>query len=83
MLPFPVSAKRLSFLDRTEAFFRAFPNQWLEASRFERVGGRQAWRTRIAECRTKRGMVIENRTWRTTSGVVVSEYRYVPKAVEA
>jgi hypothetical protein len=70
--------RRESNLDRLERFFRSQPGIWIPARDFEDVAGRQAWRSRIAECRTKRGMVIENREDRDRSGrIVASWYRYL------
>ena len=71
-------ARRQSNLDRVEAFFRSQPGIWIHARDFEAVGGRQAWRSRIAECRTRRGMHIENRQDRVADGrVVASWYRFM------
>lgn len=71
--------RRQSNLDRVEQLFRGLPGVWIAAIDFERVGGRQAWRSRIAECRTKRNMHIENRQERDTEGRVVgSWYRFLP-----
>lgn len=71
-----------TFLERTAAFLRDHPNEWLQAREFESVGGRQAWRTRIAECRTVLGMNVENRLRRIKlaggTSYTLSEYRYVP-----
>lgn len=77
---------RGSFTDRVEAFFKAQPWRWIPAIEFEAVGGRQAWRTRLSNCRTKRGMTIQNRQ-RTVqrddgSTYVCSEYRYVPSTID-
>lgn len=77
----PVEPVRTSFRDRTAAYFKCRPNEWIPAIDFESVGGRQAWRTRIAECRTQLGMAIENRCRTITrpdgTTYVLSEYRYV------
>ena len=45
--------KQPSFTDRVMAFFRSHPQEWIDAIRFESVGGRQGWRTRISEARLK------------------------------
>lgn len=72
----------MTFTDRVAAYFEARPLAWINALDLERVGGRQAWRTRVSECRTHKGLVIENRCRRVTrpSGepLTISEYRYVP-----
>ena len=77
---------RAAFLDRVEAYFKARPLQWIHAREFETVGGRQAWRSRIAECRTQRGMDIENRQERRTvedgSMVTDSFYCYTPRPAD-
>lgn len=74
-------SKTLAFRDRVASYFTARPGVWIPAADFEAVGGRQAWRTRISDCRRELGMTIENRVlvgvinghqWRR------SEYRYVP-----
>ena len=69
-----------TFRDRVAAFFRQHENEWLPATAFETVGGRQAWRTRIAECRTQLGMSIDNRCRKIRradgSAYTLSEYRF-------
>ena len=77
---------RVTFRDQVAAYFTAAPGRWIPATELARVGGRQAWRTRVSECR-KLGMVIEHRLQRVQhpSGEwsTLSEYRYVPPAAEA
>jgi hypothetical protein len=74
---------RHSFRDAVATYFKSRPNVWIPAVAFESIGGRQAWRTRLSECRRDLGMTIENRVCR---GVIHgaqwtrSEYRYVPAA---
>jgi predicted secreted protein len=67
--------------DRVAEFLKRNPNRWIAATSFEPVGGRQAWRTRLSECRVL-GMTIENRVRTITrddgSKYKLSEYRYVP-----
>ncbi len=71
--------RRLSHLDKVEALFRQYPGEWIAARDFEIPGGRQAWRSRIAECRTKRSMNIENRIEKNKHGeVTASWYRFLP-----
>jgi hypothetical protein len=71
--------KPRSFRDAVADYFSTYPDRWLNATELESVGGRQAWRTRISECRRQLGMDIENRT-RTVQGpngpYVVSEYKF-------
>lgn len=50
-----------TFRDQVASFLRKHEGRWIPAVEFEAVGGRQAWRTRIAECRTQLGMDVENR----------------------
>jgi hypothetical protein len=70
---------------RTMEFFRNNPLRWIEATRFEPIGGRQAWRTRLSEARVKfeadgegtienrqRRMKVDGREW------TLSEYMFVP-----
>lgn len=75
-----------TFVDRVRALFLARPNEWISAVDLERVGGRQAWRTRVSDVRRAYAMHIENRV-RTVLGEDglykvwrLSEYRYVPRA---
>ncbi len=72
----------MSMNARLEAFLKAHPNEWLPATAFEPIAGRQAWRTRLSEVRRTRGMTIENRTrWIDIGGglgYTLSEYRFVP-----
>ncbi len=71
-----------TFRDRVAAYFKAHPGEWIPAIAFESLGGRQAWRTRVSDCRRQFGMTIENRV---LVGVINghkwtrSEYRYVPE----
>jgi hypothetical protein len=70
-------------------FFQAHPNVWHSARDLE-FSGRQAWRTRVSECRTQLGMTILNRqrtvtnhghleSWQSRT-YVVSEYAFIPSA---
>jgi hypothetical protein len=67
--------------DRVAEFLKRNPNRWIAAIEFESVGGRQAWRTRLSECR-QLGMTVDNRVRTVTrhdgSKYKLSEYRYVP-----
>lgn len=73
-----------NFRDAVAGYFRSRPNIWIDAVTLESVGGRQAWRTRLSECRRHFGMRIENRQRTETNAIgdtyKVSEYRYVPAA---
>lgn len=79
----PEEAKRrINYRANVEAYFRAYPGEWLPASAFLTVGGKMAWRTRIADARKtfeREGGSLENRQQRVNGGVL-SEYRYLPQA---
>lgn len=75
----------MDFTTKVATYFRARPNQWIDARELEAIGGRMAWRSRVSDCRTQLGMTIENkqktvmgpdgkRAWKQ------SLYRFVPKA---
>jgi hypothetical protein len=73
------------FTDHVVAYFRARPWQWINAVELERVGGRQAWRTRVSEARhAPYWLPIRNRVRTVTrpdgSRYRLSEYRYEPEA---
>ena len=74
---------RSAFTDRVAAYFTAHPLEWIHAREFETIGGRQAWRSRISDCRILHGMVIENwqvrRTLEDGTRITDSYYRYVPR----
>jgi hypothetical protein len=73
---------RQAYTDRMRAHFLRHPGVWFDARELEVIGGRQAWRTRASELRTRYGMTIENRQLRkkASDGTVwvQSQYRYVP-----
>lgn len=73
-----------TILDTLDAFFRARPGQWIDGRGLQRVAGAYAWRSRVSDLRTQRGLDITNRQRRVrTAGqrrVTISEYRYVPPA---
>jgi hypothetical protein len=71
---------RTSYTQRVADYFEANKNVWIDSEALMRIGGRNAWRTRVSNCRTEHGMHIENRTY-ALNGLTVSEYRYVPAAV--
>ena len=66
-----------TFLEDVAALFSRRPGEWIDGLTVAAVGGAYAWRTRVSECRTKLGMVIENRV-RSEGRRKVSEYRYLP-----
>ena len=79
-----------TLLDQLVSFLESRPNEWIGAREFEPFG-RQAWRTRLSDARTQRGMTIENRVRIVRSNkplfelqgcprtYKVSEYRYVTR----
>ena len=70
-----------TFTANVARFFIAHENQWIPATALEAVGGRQAWRTRVSDCRKVYGMRIDNRCRRIVEPDgrtwTLSEYRYV------
>ena len=73
----PAPHSPLAFRDRVAAYFRAHPDQWIDASVLQEIGGRYASRTRISDCRTQLGMVIKNRQ-RRERRQTISEYCFLP-----
>ena len=69
--------RRASNLQTLAAYFTSHHSQWITTGELERVGGRNAWRTRVSECRTKLKMHVENKQYRDAEGIVHSEYRYL------
>jgi hypothetical protein len=71
---------------RVLAFLKEREGRWIDATRFESIGGRQAWRTAISEARELarlEGKDIVNRTQRVPSDDgegfwLRSQYRLVP-----
>ena len=73
----------MSFTDRVMAFFRAHEGLWIEAVRLEPIGGRQAWRSRVAEARIQfkasgEGDILNRQRRQTIHGntFVLSEYLF-------
>ncbi len=75
----------MNLTDKVEAYLRARPLMWIPAREFEDVGGRQAWRTRLSDCRRYRNMTIENRVRHIVrddgSRYAWSEYRFLPASL--
>lgn len=72
---------RATFVNRVAAHFRAHPFEWIDARDLEVLGGRQAWRTRVSDCRRQLSMTIVNRQRDGFHGTVkftISEYQYQP-----
>lgn len=55
------SVRRHSNTEKIAELFKARPNVWINSRSLERPGGRNAWRTRVSDCRREFGMWIENR----------------------
>lgn len=51
-------SRRASLTDAVEAYFRARPLIWIPMAELVNVGGLGGWRTRVSECRAKRGLDI-------------------------
>ena len=71
----------LTFRDAVAAHFKAHPREWVSAYTLMDLGGKMAWRSRVSNCRTQLGMVIDNRIRRLDSGEAISEYRFVPSSL--
>ena len=79
---FSAPAPRETLNDRLATFFKAWPNQWIDARELLNIGGFAGWRTRVSDLRRRPyHMQIENRTRRINQRTV-SEYRYSPVASE-
>lgn len=70
----------ITFRDAVAERFKAQPNTWISAYVLMQVGGALAFRTRVSECRTQLGMIVENKVVRDENGVATSFYRYVEPA---
>lgn len=78
-----------SFTQRVMDFLTARPNVWIDATAFEHIGGRQAWRTRISEARrileAERRGTIKNRCQTVKRGDgsrwTRSQYCYQPETL--
>lgn len=70
---------RNRFTQQTAGLFRAQPYIWIPSRDLEIVGGRNAWRTRVSDCRLELSMRIDNRLTKREDGSILSEYRYVPR----
>ena len=77
------------FRDKIRAYFMAHPDEWVSADELYRIGGHQAWRTRVSEVRRLDGLTIINRVRTVLAdrqgldapqrAYRVSEYCYVPR----
>lgn len=71
-LDFTPAPSRLE--DRVAAYLRLHVNEWVDGRVLATIGGYAAWRTRVSDLRTKRGMQIENR-WRNVTDAQGHTYR--------
>lgn len=80
------SGKRVSFVEQIARLFVSRPGCWISSDQLSAVGGRCAWRTRIADARRPPySLQIENRQRRVRANdqtVTVSEYRLVTSKVD-
>lgn len=67
-----------TFRDQVAGYLSSHPDQWISAYALMSVGGALAFRTRVSECRTQLGMVVDNKVERDSNGVATSFYRYRP-----
>lgn len=73
---------RQSLTDRLAAYFRAHPDEWVDAHVLLGIAGFAGWRTRCSELRhAPYFMTIENRT-RRGQGYTESCYCYQPRKKE-
>lgn len=72
---------RASLNDAIEAHFRQHPNEWVSFHTLAQIGGTGGWRTRISDCRLRRGMDIRNKYDRE-GGFTHSYYMYVPAGAQ-
>jgi hypothetical protein len=72
-----------SLNDKLEAFFKDRPNVSVDGKRLAEIAGGYAWRTRVSDLRTKRGMNIVNDviTLKDASGkpYKISHYTFLPE----
>ena len=73
----PKDIDKGTYRDEVAALFRTLPAMWIGGDNISWIGGK-AWRTRVGDCRTQLGMVIENRHYRELDGSNRSQYRYLP-----
>ena len=74
--------QKLSRTAQLAAYFKAHAGVWLNALQLE-FAGRQAWRTRVAECRkAPYNMRIDNRQYKR-GDLTISEYRFIPRSDDA
>ncbi len=69
-------SQAVTFRDAVADHLKARPNQWVDGLTLAALGGAYAWRSRVSDCRTQLGLVIENRQ-RKVGERTISEYRLV------
>jgi len=76
----PVDRPSPTGTSRTDQLARyLIERPWIDVTAIELERfGRQAWRTRLSEARTRYSMVITNKLRRRPDGSVESSYRYEP-----
>lgn len=65
--------RRDTLLQRLATHFKSHSNEWIDGLDLQSVAGSYAWRSRLAELRTKLGLDVENKLERN-DGVVKSSY---------
>ncbi len=73
-------SRAVTFRDAVADHLKARPSQWVDGLTLASLGGAYAWRSRVSDCRTQLGMLIENRQ-RKVGELTISEYRFVPRSV--
>lgn len=68
-----------TFNDRLADYLTAHAGVWIDGLTLQDVAGSYAWRSRVSDLRTDRGMVIRNRVRTLEDGSKKSEYRYEPE----
>ncbi len=69
-------SQAVTFRDAVADHLKARPGQWVDGLTLATLGGAYAWRSRVSDCRTQLGLVIENRQ-RKMGERTISEYRLV------
>lgn len=67
----------VTYRDRVADYLMSHAGQWVDGLALQEIGGRYAWRSRVSDCRTQLGMVVDNRQ-RKVGERTISEYRYQP-----
>lgn len=70
--------RRDTLLSRLEGYFLAHPNTEIDGRALHPIAGSYAWRSRLAELRTKRNLDIENRQTRVGRKVTSTYTLHMP-----